>query len=356
MQIVGKGTEVEDYWSAAAGSAKGKGKAVARQGDVSPATSELIRGVDAMDLTDKASLKSFLSLANEHSLSTLLELKGRGAYTDAVWGGVEVSEGVRRVLEKAREDESGGKSAGEEEAKARAVRRLGMVMRHLNASGGGAEATFATPTYQDNTGNEFQHFARTTPSTQSPFQSTPTLLDASSHKLLASPNSFSSTSPLTSTSGDPRVVDSPASLSSLDNIVTSESTSTLDSQTPLFGAGMISRGGASRLQSHQQQHPYSFYGADTDSLPRARGEVYGRTDSENLVMPPSASSTSSTRGATSHVFALAPGAEESVREGSNEDGEEEEERDGTLTPFAEFMQDKLLAMGGTSGGGLCYRG
>jgi hypothetical protein len=126
-------------------------------GDASPVSSDLISSLSSLDLSSRAYLATLLSFPPSEAFGDYL---ARGTYTDDVYG---LPEDVRRLLEKA---ETGSKEEGREKA----VRRLGMVMRHLWGEGGGAkgsakaqEATKATPVagsgsaFVEDSSNTLQH-------------------------------------------------------------------------------------------------------------------------------------------------------------------------------------------------------
>lgn len=113
---------------------KGKGRDfVSTPGDVSPVSSELLSSLSSMDLSNKTYLKTLLAAP---SGEVFRDYFSQGTYTDDVYG---LPEEVRKVLEKA----SSGEGT-QEEGRAKAVRRLGMVMRHLWSEGSTTTTTEAT--------------------------------------------------------------------------------------------------------------------------------------------------------------------------------------------------------------------
>ncbi|ORY91662.1 hypothetical protein BCR35DRAFT_298915 [Leucosporidium creatinivorum] len=124
---------------------KGKGRALV-SGDVSPVSSDLISSLSSLDLNSRSYLKTLLSLPPDEALEDYFS---RGTYSDDVYG---LPADVQKLFEKA---QSGGET--KEEGRAKAVRRLGMVMKHLWGGEGGGQAaatsavstpTTSTPTEQ----------------------------------------------------------------------------------------------------------------------------------------------------------------------------------------------------------------
>jgi hypothetical protein len=108
---------------------KGKGKTgvVQRKGDMSPTSSELLSSLSSLDLSSRTYLRSLLSLPPELALEDYL---AHGSYVDDVHG---LPKDVQGLFEKAAKQEQ-GKGVSAEESRMKAVRRLDMVMRHLQAA------------------------------------------------------------------------------------------------------------------------------------------------------------------------------------------------------------------------------
>lgn len=115
---------------------KGKGRGAttpSSPGNVSPTSSALLSSLSSMDLSSRTYLKSLLSL--QDPTAAIEDYFAQGTYSDDVWG---LPEGVRGLLEKTRQGAEEGKEA--EEGRKKAVRRLGMVVRHLWGAGGEGDA------------------------------------------------------------------------------------------------------------------------------------------------------------------------------------------------------------------------
>ncbi|BGP38972.1 hypothetical protein JCM10449v2_002910 [Rhodotorula kratochvilovae] len=107
---------------------KGKGRAgedAVRAGDMSPTSSELLSSLSSLDLADKAYLRTLLS---QDPATAFDDYFSRGSYTDDVYG---LPSGVQRLFEKAAQADE---RVGIEEGRKKALRRLGMVLRHMQAS------------------------------------------------------------------------------------------------------------------------------------------------------------------------------------------------------------------------------
>ncbi|KAK4701575.1 hypothetical protein P7C70_g4654, partial [Phenoliferia sp. Uapishka_3] len=105
---------------------KGKGKAVVTptSGSTTPTSLELLSSISSLDLKSKRYLQSLLAGSPETSIQSYLT---HGSYSDDIYG---LPDQVKRLLDKARSGE------GErEEGRAKAVKRLTMVMRHLWGEG-----------------------------------------------------------------------------------------------------------------------------------------------------------------------------------------------------------------------------
>ncbi|GAA5839467.1 hypothetical protein JCM3766R1_003554 [Sporobolomyces carnicolor] len=95
-------------------------------GDLSPTSSELLSSLSSLDLSSLAYLQTLLSLPPEQAVQRYFEATD-SSYTDDVWG---IPQGVRDEFDRF-------KNAGEavknldENGKKKAVRRLGMLMQHL---------------------------------------------------------------------------------------------------------------------------------------------------------------------------------------------------------------------------------
>lgn len=134
-------TAREEGESSRSASYKGKGPAhdmpmdagrpQTTSGDLSPVSSELISSLSSLDLNSRTYLKSLLSLPPDEALEDYFT---RGTYSDDVYG---LPADVQQLFEKA---QAGGESR--EEGRAKAVRRLGMVMKHLWNEEGGASQAF----------------------------------------------------------------------------------------------------------------------------------------------------------------------------------------------------------------------
>ncbi|GAA6023073.1 hypothetical protein JCM10207_007710 [Rhodosporidiobolus poonsookiae] len=121
---------------------KGKGRApeAHRKGDMSPTTEELVSSLSSLDLSSRAYLRTLLSLPPEAAIEDYL---AHGSYTDDVHG---LPDDVKRLFEKAA---AGTAGVSVEEGRAKAVRRLGMVMQHLRAAeAGGEQAAVAPASFQ----------------------------------------------------------------------------------------------------------------------------------------------------------------------------------------------------------------
>ncbi|KPV77343.1 uncharacterized protein RHOBADRAFT_51216 [Rhodotorula graminis WP1] len=122
--------------SSLSSSAKGKGRAseaepaqAQRAGDMSPTSSELLSSLSSLDLADKAYLRTLLA---QDAPTVFDDYFSRGSYTDDVYG---LPPAVQRMLDKAAQRDD---QVGVEEGRKKAVRRLGMVLRHMQQAGGGS--------------------------------------------------------------------------------------------------------------------------------------------------------------------------------------------------------------------------
>jgi len=118
---------------AASSSAKGKGRAseagpAQRAGDMSPTSSELLSSLSSLDLADKAYLRTLLA---QDPTTAFDDYFARGSYTDDVYG---LPPAVQRMLDKAAQRDD---RVGVEEGRKKAVRRLGMVLRHMQQAAAG---------------------------------------------------------------------------------------------------------------------------------------------------------------------------------------------------------------------------
>ncbi|GAA6052246.1 hypothetical protein JCM3770_007398 [Rhodotorula araucariae] len=109
---------------------KGKARALEsaaamRQGDMSPTTTELLSSLSSLDLADKAYLRTLLSQDPD---TVFDDYFARGSYTDDVYG---LPSSVKRLFEKAAKTDE---RIGTEEGRKKALRRLGMVLRHMQAT------------------------------------------------------------------------------------------------------------------------------------------------------------------------------------------------------------------------------
>lgn len=116
---------------ASSASAKGKGRAMdgpdaaIRAGDMSPTSTELLSSLSSLDLADRAYLRTLLA---QDPASAFEDYFSRGSYTDDVYG---LPPAVQRLFEKANQRDE---RIGVEEGRKKAVRRLGMVLRHMQAA------------------------------------------------------------------------------------------------------------------------------------------------------------------------------------------------------------------------------
>ncbi|GAA5868161.1 hypothetical protein JCM8547_003363 [Rhodosporidiobolus lusitaniae] len=112
-------------------SGKGKGRAFAsssgNKGDMSPTSSHLLSSLSSLDLSSRAYLRTLLSLPPELAIEDYL---AHGSYADDVHG---LPADVRALFEKAAAQDE-GRGDLMVEGRRKAVRRLGMVMRHLQAA------------------------------------------------------------------------------------------------------------------------------------------------------------------------------------------------------------------------------
>jgi len=96
-------------------------------GDLSPTSSELLSSLSSLDLSSLAYLKTLLSLPPEQAVQRYFD-STESNYTEDVWG---LPKEVKEVFERAKE----GTGKEEENGKEKAVRRLGMLMKHLQLDG-----------------------------------------------------------------------------------------------------------------------------------------------------------------------------------------------------------------------------
>ncbi|GAA5986430.1 hypothetical protein JCM11641_000997 [Rhodosporidiobolus odoratus] len=136
----------------AQGIEKGKGRADLShdntgEGNLSPTSEELLSSLSSLDLSSRAYLRTLLSLPPEIASEDYLT---NGSYTDDVHG---LPEDVRRMFEKASAQGEGGRDA--EDGRAKAVRRLGMMMRQLQASeAGGPSGESRTASGEETAGKQ----------------------------------------------------------------------------------------------------------------------------------------------------------------------------------------------------------
>ncbi|GJN89842.1 hypothetical protein Rhopal_002831-T1 [Rhodotorula paludigena] len=140
----GKEREIDD-----AAASEGQLRGVARAGDMSPTSTELLSSLSSLDLADRAYLRTLVSLDPRTAVEDYFS---RGSYSDDVWG---LPPGVRRLFEKATASQEGQGETSVEEGRRRAVRRLGMVFRHMQAAEqAGATLQTAAPATQVGQGQD----------------------------------------------------------------------------------------------------------------------------------------------------------------------------------------------------------
>jgi hypothetical protein len=123
-------------------------------GDMSPTSESLLLSVSNLSLAEKTYLRTLL--ASQDPAAMFQDYFSHGTYTDDVWTPTIANSGpLREVLDRAAEDT--GKGKGKErvddvEGKAKAVRRLEMVLRHLNGQIGSTAAVASLATSETRAG------------------------------------------------------------------------------------------------------------------------------------------------------------------------------------------------------------
>ncbi|KAM0752776.1 hypothetical protein T439DRAFT_323386 [Meredithblackwellia eburnea MCA 4105] len=277
---------------------KGKGKARQRDGDTSPTSEEILSSLSSMDLKNVQYLKTLLAGNPEDSLKRYLD---SGSYADDVWG---LPEEVKRLLEKA---ESGGTV---EEGRAKAVKRLQMVMRHIWGEKEGVDEAIrraATPPIAATT---------SLTSTSQPRESG----GADWAAEMAAQSSFAS----------PQTTHS----------MTSNATATHETHSSALATDTSQRASSFPIfQTHA--YPSSTF-AHSVAAQQVRGEhvdfamaAAAQRPKDNVLSLPRDRST------------LVPPAQEKRREET--DGEADQIGEEELPPFQDFMIRRLVAMGGSPG-------
>ncbi|GAA6060919.1 hypothetical protein JCM10212_003953 [Sporobolomyces blumeae] len=122
-----------------ASTSKGKGKAAVPgqrpAGDLSPTSESLLSSLSSLDLSTKAYLRTLLAQSPERAVEAYFE---QSQYTDDVWG---LPTEVRGVFESAR---ANSETPGQAEGREKAIRRLGMLMKHLDLTDASASASVET--------------------------------------------------------------------------------------------------------------------------------------------------------------------------------------------------------------------
>ena len=116
----------------------------ANPGDMSPTSESLLASVSKLSLAEQTYLRTLL--ASQDPAAMFQDYFSHGTYTDDVWTPI-ASGPLRDVLDRAAQDTGKGKGkervVDDEEGKAKAVRRLEMVLRHLNGQIGSTAAAAA---------------------------------------------------------------------------------------------------------------------------------------------------------------------------------------------------------------------
>jgi hypothetical protein len=100
---------------------------------MSPTSASLLSQLSSLDLASKIYLETLLSLPPEQALDNYLS---QGTYAEDVWG---PPAGAKRIIEATRTETN-----SDEEGRQKAVRRLGMILKHIALSGPSAGLA-ATP-------------------------------------------------------------------------------------------------------------------------------------------------------------------------------------------------------------------
>lgn len=121
-------------------------RVAANPGDMSPTSESLLASVSNLSLAEQTYLRTLL--ASQDPAAMFQDYFSHGTYTDDVWTPI-TSGPLRDVLDRAAEDTGKGKGkerVEDEEGKAKAVRRLEMLLRHLNGQIGSTAAVTSLST------------------------------------------------------------------------------------------------------------------------------------------------------------------------------------------------------------------
>lgn len=264
---------------------KGKGRAFT-SGDISPVSSDLISSLSSLDLNSRSYLKTLLSLPPDEALEDYFS---RGTYTDDVYG---LPADVQKLFEKA---QSGGQS--QEEGRAKAVRRLGMVMKHLWGGEEGSQVVDASFVSTPSVTTSAEQRASSAESIAEEYDATQAIRPQQQGE------SFSSTH----TAPDYRQSTGPHSINAMQQ----------QYSHPL----------------HQQQHSTPFLSSSAQQLdPHSTPYVPTLPPTHQQQQRP--------------IFSPSPlrHEQQQIKEQQPDDDEERTEGDGLLPPFSQFLQTRLDEM------------
>lgn len=180
-------------------------------GDMSPTSESLLLSVSNLSLAEQTYLRTLL--ASQDPAAMFQDYFSHGTYTDDVWTPTIANSGpLREVLDRAAAQDTGkgkGKArVDDEEGKAKAVRRLEMVLRHLNGQMGSTaeRASWATSETRagrlgaDSSGSVENHRVHNAanPSTAADSRAADALSAHASYSTAATSNSFAAPSSLSS--------------------------------------------------------------------------------------------------------------------------------------------------------------
>lgn len=94
-------------------------------GDMSPTSASLLSQLSSLDLASRNYLETLLSLPPDQAFDDYLS---QASYTEDVWG---PPKGASRLIDRIRDGTSAAVTDSEEEGRQKAVRRLGMILRHV---------------------------------------------------------------------------------------------------------------------------------------------------------------------------------------------------------------------------------
>lgn len=235
-------------------------------GDMSPTSRSLLASLAHLSLAEQTYLRTLL--ASQDPARMLEDYFARGSYTEDVWDVPPPPEAVREVLDRAKGKE---KEVDQDEAgRTRAVRRLEMVLRHLEGATGGVAAGRQEGVGADQRGSSWAreaagltgHAQSSRPSAATAQYTSPAVQQATYAPSSLSSSAFVSFAP--SSSGGP----GPSSAATATTSSTARSTTGPHLDRPSFRAS--------------SQHAASESGSDRSDATSSSYEEYAREKEERV--------------------------------------------------------------------------